>query len=68
MASQGGTNDNNNKGLKNCILEVLFSIYYFLQRRFLLTMKFLFTIYHHIIFMFYVYRHLSVMRNLKVKD
>ena len=40
---------------------------YFLQRRFLLNMRFLFTIYHHIIFMFYVYRHLSIMKNLKVK-
>ena len=31
-------------------------------------MKFLFTIYHHILFMFYVYRHLSIMRNLNFPE
>ena len=56
------------KALKlNTCSFVKYLIIFFLQRRSLST-KFLFTICHHLIIMFYVYKHLSIMTNLKVKD
>ena len=69
MVSQRGTNDNNKKGLKIAYLKFyLVFIDLFLTKKISFSYEVFVHIYHHIIFMFYVYRYLSIMRNLKVKD
>ena len=68
MVSQGGTNDNNNKGLKIAYLKFCLVFTNLFPTK---KISFRYEVFVHDLLlcnMFYVYRDLSIMRNLRVKD